>query len=107
MPLTQKRNPLMVVGSTTNQQHHKGVSMSELQLIAMFCDIDDFCKRFAPVYHRHLLHTGQRLRGRQSALALSESLTILLYFHRNHYRTFKHYYTDYVTPRLRPYFPTC
>jgi hypothetical protein len=97
----------MFVGSTTNQHHHKGVPMSELQLIAMFCDLDDFCKRFAPVYHRHLLHTGQRHRGRQPALALSEILTILVYFPRSHYRTFKHYYTDYVTPRLRPSFPTC
>ena len=80
--------------------------MNELQLITMFCDIDDFCKRFEPVYTQHLLHAGHRHRHRRSALALSEIMTILVSFHRSHYRTFKHYYTDCVIPRLRPYFPT-
>jgi hypothetical protein len=80
--------------------------MSELQLTAMFCDIDDFCKRFEPIYHRHLLQAGHRPRSRQTALALSEIMTILIYFHRSHYRTFKHYYTEYVAAHLRPYFPT-
>jgi hypothetical protein len=36
--------------------------MSEPQLIAMFCDIDDFCKRFEPLCHQHLLHAGLRSR---------------------------------------------
>lgn len=80
--------------------------MSELQLTAMFCDIDDFCKQFEPVYTRRLLQAGQRHRTRQTALALSEIMTLLVYFHRSHYRTFKHYYTDYVERHLRPYFPT-
>jgi transposase len=96
----------MVVGSVTNQHHYKGVPMHELQLIAMFCDIDDFCKAFEPVYHRHLLHTGQRHRVRQPELALSELMTLIVSFHCSHYRTFKHYYTDDVVPHLRPYFPT-
>jgi hypothetical protein len=76
------------------------------RLIAMFCDIDDFCKRFEPLYHRHLLQSGQRSRTRRTALALSEILTLLIYFHCSHYRTFKHYYTEYVELHLRPYFPT-
>lgn len=80
--------------------------MSELQLTAMFCDIDDFCKRFEPMYHRHLLQAGYRHRRRQPALALSEILTILVYFHSSHYRTFKHYYTEYVVTHLQPYCPT-
>jgi hypothetical protein len=95
----------MFVGSVTNQQHHKGVPMSELQLITMFCDIDDFCKAFEPVDTQHLLQAGRRHRQRQTALALSEIMTILVYFHCSHYRTFKHYYTALVEPHLRPYFP--
>jgi hypothetical protein len=75
------------------------------QLIAMFCDIDDFCKHFEPLYHQHLLQAGHRHRRRQTALALSEIMTILVYFHSSHYRTFKHYYTAYVEAHLRPYFP--
>jgi len=75
------------------------------QLIAMFCDIDDFCKWFEPLYMRHLLQSGQRQRTRQTALALSEIMTIIVYFHSSHYRDFKHYYTEYVATHLRPYFP--
>jgi hypothetical protein len=79
--------------------------MSELQLIAMFCDIDDFCKAFVPVYTRHLLQAGRRRRQRQATLTLSEIMTLLVAFHCSHYRTFKHYYTAHVAPHLRPYFP--
>jgi transposase len=96
----------MLVGSTMNQRHHKGVPMNELQLMAMVCDIDDVCKAFEPVYHRHLLHTGQRHRVRQPELALSELMTILVSFPCSHYRTCKPYYTDDGVPHLRPYFPT-
>jgi len=76
------------------------------QLIAMFCDIDDFCKRFEPLYMRRLLQSGQRQRTRQTVLALREIMTIIVYFHSSHYRDFKHYYTEYVATHLRPYFPT-
>lgn len=75
------------------------------ELIAIFCDIDDFCKAFEPVYARCLLRTGQRRRMRQTTLELSEILTLLVYFHWSHYRTFKHYYTEYVMAHLHPYFP--
>jgi hypothetical protein len=34
-----------------NQPQQKRVPLSELQLTAMFCDIDDFCKRFELIYH--------------------------------------------------------
>jgi Transposase DDE domain len=75
------------------------------ELIAMFCDIDDFCKWLEPLYQQRLLQDGQRQRGRQGQLALSEIMTIIVYFHRSRYRDFKHYYTEYVTVHLRPYFP--
>ena len=75
--------------------------MNELQLIAMFCDIGDFCKAFAPVYTRHLLQAGQR----QAGLPLSEIMTILVHCHCSHYRTFKDYYMDHVGSQLRTYFP--
>ena len=62
-------------------------------LIAMFCDIDDFCKVFEPIYTQRLLQNGQCQRRRQSQLSLSEIMTIIVYFHRSHYRDFKPYYT--------------
>jgi hypothetical protein len=51
-------------------------------LMAIFCDIDDCCKAFEPLSHRRLLHGGQRQRTRQTTLALSEMLTLLVYFRR-------------------------
>jgi Transposase DDE domain len=75
------------------------------RLIAMFCEIDDFCKWFEPLYRQRLLQSGQYQRTRETALALSEIMTIIVYFHRSHYRDFKHYYTEFVEGHLRPYFP--
>ena len=51
------------------------------QLVAMFCDIDDFCKAFEPIYRQRLLQHGQRQRMRQSQLSLSELMTIIVSFH--------------------------
>jgi hypothetical protein len=79
--------------------------MSQLQLIAMFCDIDDFCKHFEPISQQRLLQAGQRQRTRATTLTLSEITTIVAYFHRSPYRTFKHYYTEDVVAPVRPYVP--
>ena len=76
------------------------------QLMAMFCDIDDFCKWFEPLYRPRLLQSSQRQRVRQGQLTLSEIMTIIVYFHRSPYRDFKHYDTEYVAGHLRLYFPT-
>ena len=42
--------------------------MHELQLMTMCCDIDDFCKRLEPIFHRHLLQSGQGCRARRDRL---------------------------------------
>ena len=83
--------------------HDQRASMG--QLITIFCAIDDFCKDFVPVYHRYLLQAGQRQRTRPTTLALSEMMTLLVYCHWSHYRTFKHYSTEYVAVHLHSYFP--
>jgi hypothetical protein len=40
------------------------------ELISMFCEIDDFCNWFEPLYHQRLLQDGQRQRVRQGQLSL-------------------------------------
>jgi len=72
-------------------------------LTHMFCDIDDFCKAFEPVFNEHLLSDGRRTR--QPRLCLSEIMTILVHFHRTSYRNFKAYYTLHVMKHLRGHFP--
>ena len=76
------------------------------QLIAMFCDIDDFCNAFEPIYTQRQLQSGKRQCSRPTQMSLSEIMTIIVFFHRSHDRDFKHYYTDYVAVHLRLYFPT-
>ena len=75
------------------------------QLIALFCDSDDCCKAFEPLYAQGLLHTGQRQRQRQTTLALSEMLTLLVYCPWRHDRTCKHEYPAYVLAHLPPSCP--
>jgi hypothetical protein len=75
------------------------------QLSAIFCDMDDCCQAFEPGYARRLLHAGQRQRTRQTTLALSEILTLLVYCHWSPYRPFKHDYTAYVAVHLHSCLP--
>lgn len=74
-------------------------------LLELFCDVDDFCQEFLPVWRKQLVSTGVVHRQRQRSLKLSEIMTILIHFHQSHYRDFKAYYTDYVLERLRGEFP--
>jgi Transposase DDE domain len=74
-----------------------------MDILALFCDIDDFCLLFEPLWQRHLLETRQRRRP--SALCLSEVMTIVVLFHASRYRDFKSYYTDHVLKHLAWAFP--
>jgi hypothetical protein len=67
-------------------------------------DVDDFCKAFLPVWRCSLLESGDRKRMRSGNLTLSEIMTIVIYFHFSHYRTFKAYYTEYVCGQLQSEF---
>jgi hypothetical protein len=75
------------------------------QLTHIFCDIDDFCKGFEPAYNEKALACGARTRIRAPHLSLSEVMTIIVYFHRSRYRSFKDYYTRLVQPHLKRHFP--
>ncbi len=74
-------------------------------LLELFCDVDDFCQSFLPVWRKQLLSAGEIQRQRERSLSMSEIMTILIHFHQSHYCHFKAYYTEYVLERLRPEFP--
>ena len=76
-----------------------------MDIVAIFCDIDDFCQRFLAARLPALRAHSHPKRKRLGALALSEIMTILVYFHSSHYRTFKHFYLDHVLPSKRAEFP--
>jgi transposase len=76
-----------------------------MDIVTIFCDIDDFCQSLLAREHPQLpAHSGSKKR-RASSLSLSEVMTILVWFHASHYRTFKHYYLDSVLSGKRAEFP--
>ena len=58
----------------------------------LFCEVDDFCQAFEPQWRARQIATGERRRVRDSRLAASEIMTIVIAFHASNYRTLKHFY---------------
>ena len=77
--------------------------MSSLE--ALFCHVDDFCRGFESQWQKQLLHHGGVKRVRAKSLCLSEIMTIVIAFHQNHYRNFKHFYLNHVQPYWHSAFP--
>jgi hypothetical protein len=76
-----------------------------MNIVTLFCRIDDFCQLFEPIFKQKLLAEKPRQRVRKERLSLSEVMTIIVYFHASGYRNFKQYYLEYVQPFLRAEFP--
>lgn len=76
-----------------------------MNILPLFCEIDDFCQHFEPLWKRRLLGAGERQRDRAGRLCLSEVMTIIVLFHASSYRHFKAYYTEQVMPHYAGAFP--
>jgi Transposase DDE domain len=79
-----------------------------MSILELFCSVDEFWVRFEPMWRREALAArpvGKRTRRRRGELHPSEIMTILIWFHHAHYRTFKAYYTEHVRVHLRGEFP--
>jgi hypothetical protein len=74
-----------------------------VDILPLFCDIDDFCLLFEPRWQAHQLATRQR--HRPSTLCLSEVMTIITLFHASGYRNFKAYYVERVMKQYVWAFP--
>lgn len=75
-------------------------------MVEIFCDIDDFCKYYESNKQVKLLETdGIKKRNRKTQLSVSEVISILIFFHLSHYRTFKDFYISCVLEELAAYFP--
>jgi hypothetical protein len=74
-------------------------------LVDIFCEIDDFCKSFERQWTKQLISDGKIKRVSESTLSMSEVMTIVVWFHRSGYRTFKWYYINHVYKELRSEFP--
>jgi hypothetical protein len=74
-----------------------------MDIVTLFCEIDDFCNRMTPWLNAHLLPVRQR--ERESRMHLSEVMTILVWFHIVGYRNFKQFYRHEVSKQLGAEFP--
>ena len=77
----------------------------EEQVIAIFCDVDDFCKNYE-AYCTHSLLMDKNAVIPKTKMALSEIMTILIMYHLSGYRTFKWYYKNHVMKYQKQDFPT-
>ena len=50
-----------------------------MNLVELFCHVDDFCQPFETQWIRHQLTTGRRRRRRAGRLCLSEIMTLLIW----------------------------
>jgi transposase len=77
-----------------------------MDMVTVFCDIDDFCQRLLAASLPALASgEGTKKDHRSARLALSEVMTLLVWFHASHYRTFKHFYLQQALGELRVDFP--
>jgi Transposase DDE domain len=76
-----------------------------MDMVIIFCDIDDFCRSLLTARVRVLPSGSAPRPGRANSLSLTEVMTILVWFHASHYRTCKHFYLGFVLPGKRAEFP--
>ena len=76
-----------------------------MDILTVFCQIDDFCQEFEPKFNQMLLSDGKRQRNKPSAMCLSEVMTILVMFHVLGFRNLKTFYNNFVCCYWRKEFP--
>ncbi len=76
-----------------------------MDILPIFCDIDDFCLFFEPLWNKRLLSEVPPQRQRATTLCLSEVMTIIVLFHSSGYRNFKTFYTAHVLRHMTWAFP--
>ena len=76
-----------------------------MDILTVFCEIDDFCQVFEPRFQQMLIGDGIRQRNKPGAMTLSEVMTLLVLFHLSGFRNLKTFYNGFVSRYLRAEFP--
>ena len=71
----------------------------------LFCDIDDFCQAFVPLWRQSLIGQGEAKRNREHGMGISEMITLPVAYHCKGYRVFKWFCQQHVQKLWRPEFP--
>jgi hypothetical protein len=81
--------------------------ISKDKVTEIFCIIDDFCKEYDAEIEKNSLKApdGRKHRHRKGLMSDAEVMSILVYFHFNTFRNFKHYYMFFVKTHLADLFP--
>lgn len=75
-----------------------------MDILPLFCEIDDFCKVFEKVYDCRALSNGKR-RKRATRLSQAEVMTILVMYHQSGYKNLKAFYLEEIMRHRRAEFP--
>jgi hypothetical protein len=76
-----------------------------MDILTVFCQIDDFCQTFEPKFNQLLLAEGKKKRNKSSKMAISEVMTILVMFHQSGFRNLKTFYQEKIGQYHRGDFP--
>lgn len=75
-----------------------------MDILRLFCEIDDFCKVFEKMWRTRLVGQG-RVRNRKTSLSSSEVMTILVMYHESGYKNLKSFYLREIALTRRKEFP--
>lgn len=75
-----------------------------MEILPLFCEIDDFCQVFEKVYQPRALGNGKR-RNRKTRLSQSEVMTILVLYHASGYKNLKAFYLQEIIRHHSSEFP--
>jgi len=78
------------------------MNLSDLKTTEIFCNVDDFCNAFKPIFQALLLGNPAKKPPKMST---SEVITIMILFHHSGYRTMKGFYTNHVKVHMEHLFP--
>jgi hypothetical protein len=76
-----------------------------MNILTIFCQVDDFCQVFEPKFNEQMLADGKRKRIKSSKMSRSEVMTILIAFHRSGFRTLKTFYNSMIGVYYKGEFP--
>lgn len=81
--------------------------LTDDKITEIFCICDDFCKEFDKEIVKNSIKApdGRKHRRRKGIMSDAEIMTILICFHFNTFRNFKHYYLFYVQKHMRHLIP--
>ena len=79
--------------------------LDETKLIQIFCDCDDFYKKYEQFIADKPIGIKKSNAHRKPSLAVSEVMTILIVYHLTGMKCFQYYYTELVRKHFQSYFP--